>query len=460
MPASDDVPELMDRLRAGEPGAADALARAVRPEVARLARARLRDASLADDVTQEAHLEVLATFDALRDPRALRAWLRLVVRKHADRATRRVRPTVPLDMSAVAPDPADGPDVVAQRLGDVAMIRLALTVLRDEDALLLRLRYLGEWTDAELAELVGAAPGTVRKRLFDARRRLRAVVEAPPSDGTTTPSPHREEQRMTTFDPLIGRIVEPGDIPPDTAPTLTASGRRLETGLKVLDAVVPLELGGTVDVLGPAGLGQLVLVGEIAAQSDAVLVAGGRDEQFRGLLDDGVLRDRALVVAGDDAAGVATAAARAANGLAADGRTVLLVLDEPAWAAATPVTGEVEGGPGSVTAFRFAPHPRDGEPRPALEDAGTTLVYATQPFIEGLHPAIDVVRSRSTLIDRGVLDGVTTGAAKAARDALTRAASVRTFLAQPLLVSAAYTGVPGEHVPAHRATEGLAELVR
>ena len=110
----------------------------------RLVRRWVHDHALVDDVVQEALLEVLASHAALRDPSALRAWLALIVRKQADRATRRTRPTVWLDQVSEQPDASDAPERVAERRSDVATIRLGLSLLPDADALLLRLRYFGE----------------------------------------------------------------------------------------------------------------------------------------------------------------------------------------------------------------------------------------------------------------------------------------------------------------------------
>lgn len=220
-----DLLELLCRLRRGDPGAAEDLADAARPELTRLARARVRDAALVDDVVQEALLEVLATHAALRDPAALRAWLRLIVRKQADRVTRRIRQTSPLNDVIDYVDSADRPERLVERRGDVATIRRGLAVVRDADALLLRLRYFGEWTDAELADLVGAAPGTVRKRIHAARGRLRAALDE------TAVHSHRPQQEATMpeLEQLFGRIVTPADVPASDPITLSASGQRLET---------------------------------------------------------------------------------------------------------------------------------------------------------------------------------------------------------------------------------------
>ncbi len=449
-----ELPDLLRRLSSGEPEDLEAFAEAARPELMHLARRWVHDPTLVEDVVQEALLEALASHAALRHPAALRAWLALIVRKQADRATRGTRPTVWLDQVSEPPDASDDPERIAERRSDVATIRLGLSLLPDADALLLRLRYFGEWTDAELAALVGAMPGTVRKRIHAARRRLRAALKTPPA----TPTHPLLEESMPDLAQLFGRIITSADVPADEPAARVPSGARLETKIKIIDAVVPVELGGTIDLLGPEGLGQLVLVVEIASHTDAVIVATGASPHFAGLIDDD-LPVEAVVIEGAPAE-ASTAAARLAGLLADGGRTVLLVLDATTWEANPPSPGRAAGGNGSVTAFRFAPHPRDGHPLPGLASAGTSIVYSTALFVNGLHPAIDVTTSRSALIDDERLDAVTVGAARAAQAALTKATAIRDFLTQPLIVGEPHTGVPGEQIPARTATENLTALVR
>lgn len=453
-PVAADLPDLLRQLESEDVEAAEAFAEAARPELMRIARRWVHDPALVEDVVQEALLEALASHAALRDPGALRTWLALIVRKQADRATRGTRPTVGLGRAGEWADASDVPERVAERRNDVATIRLGLSLVPDADALLLRLRYFGEWTDAELAALVGAMPGTVRKRIHAARRRLRLALETPP----TTPTTRLPEESMPELSRLFRRTIAPADVPTAEPSTRTPSGARLETKIKVIDAVLPVELGGTVDLLGPEGLGQLVLVVEIAAHIDAVVVAAGTSTHFGGLIDDDAPVE-AVVVEGAPA-DASRAGERLAGLLADDGRTVLLVLDAPAWDAHPPAAGKAATGNGSVTAFRFAPHPRDGHALPHLAAAGTRIVYSTALFVNGLHPAIDVTASRSALIEDERLDAVTVGAARAAHATLAKAAAIREFLAQPLIVGEPYTGIRGEQVPARRATEALTSLVR
>lgn len=135
-----------------------------------MARRLVDDPHEVDDVVQETLLDVYQSISALREPAAYRAWLGLVVRKHAERHRRRLRPTMLLDrvLETEVDDNAD-PAVAAERDERIEHIRRALLLSRDADRTLLGLRYYAEWTDAELASLLDITPGAVRKRLYDAR---------------------------------------------------------------------------------------------------------------------------------------------------------------------------------------------------------------------------------------------------------------------------------------------------
>lgn len=76
-------------------------------------------------------------------------------------------------------------------------------------------------------------------------------------------------------------------------------------------------------------------------------------------------------------------------------------------------------------------------------------------MIAGRLPAIDVLASRSALLDGDVLPAADRQAARRARDLLAQAARVRDYLTQPLRVAEPATGVAGQAIPAGEAVAGL-----
>src|SRR5690349_3583507 len=108
--------ELAGRAAAGDTVARAGLLAASMPVARALARRLVDDTDAVDDVVQESLLDVYSSIGTLREPAAYHAWLALVVRKHADRYRRRLRPTALLDLvlDRTADDSAD-PALAAER---------------------------------------------------------------------------------------------------------------------------------------------------------------------------------------------------------------------------------------------------------------------------------------------------------------------------------------------------------
>ena len=118
----------------------------------------------AADATQEALIVVLRRIGALREPAALFGWVRVIAVREAVRVARQSARAVPAELPELpAPDdPALAADV-ADVLDRLSPEHRAVLVLRDVEGL-----------DEERAgELLGVPAGTVRSRLFRARRTFR-----------------------------------------------------------------------------------------------------------------------------------------------------------------------------------------------------------------------------------------------------------------------------------------------
>ena len=158
-------------------------------QVGRRYARRLVEPAAVDDVVQESLIELLGTVGRLRQTGAAETWLWLIVREQAERHRRRLRLPFPLDLDAELPAIGEGPELALLRTEQDAIVRRALQAAPDPDRRLLVLRYAGDWTDAELADLLGVSPGAVRKRLHDARRRLLPALEHLMSPGSPAGQP-------------------------------------------------------------------------------------------------------------------------------------------------------------------------------------------------------------------------------------------------------------------------------
>ena len=459
---------VVERFVAGDAGAEEVVA--VGEPLGRRYAGRLVEPAAVDDVVQESLLELLDTVGRLRQPGSAETWLWLIVRKQAERHRRRLRLPFPLDLAAELPAMGEGPELALLRTEKEAVVRRALQAAPDPDRRLLVLRYAGEWTDVELAELLGVSPGAVRKRLHDARRRLQPALEH-----LMTPVPEEAPMHQP---PVVepGTIVKPEDIDGHPAPPLRrADADQLPTGMRAIDVFAPIRKGGSVDFLGPFGTGHLVLICEmarnLAAAGRAAVVAvastavhfDGSSSRLQRLIDPDEIRDLCVVVdATDDPTDAVRAAANYAAGLANSGTTVLLCVDRVTSASLTPeLLGSLGGvaDDGSVTVFRVAPHARDAdaeEPWPL----DTTITLSLERMSAGVLPAVDVLASRSSLVDSGELGPEAAGTATMVRSVLAAASRVDRLLTQALHVAEAYTGTPGQTVDPAKARSELAAAIQ
>ena len=141
-----------------------------------LARWLVRDASLAEDVVQDAVVRALAYYASFRGGDA-RAWLLRIVRNAAyDAIAARPRAPMSLDQEIggglQVADPAADPETALARRDDGARLHHMLGALPDELRECLVLRELEELSYKQIATITGVPIGTVMSRLWRARRAL------------------------------------------------------------------------------------------------------------------------------------------------------------------------------------------------------------------------------------------------------------------------------------------------
>lgn len=145
----------------------------------------VRNAQLAEEVSQEAFLAVWRTADEYRASRGpARAWLLTIAHRRAvDRVRyeqRRIVVNGPLDETTQAqireiiPSAEDEAWVVFER---ERLVR-ALAQIPDAERELIELAYFDGYTQTQLAERLGLPLGTVKRRTFNGLRRLRELLEA------------------------------------------------------------------------------------------------------------------------------------------------------------------------------------------------------------------------------------------------------------------------------------------
>lgn len=129
------------------------------------------------DALQESWLLALRELPRLRDDRAFPAWLFTIARRVALRARRRARDLEPLpeDDEPGAPAVAE-PEALPAGV-DPRDVHRALGALSLAHRDVLTLHFLEGFPVAEIAGITGAPAGTVKSRLFHARRALKQLLE-------------------------------------------------------------------------------------------------------------------------------------------------------------------------------------------------------------------------------------------------------------------------------------------
>jgi RNA polymerase sigma-70 factor (ECF subfamily) len=160
------VEDLVIAAQRGDPLAMDALLTELAPWVGRLCCTIAL--SRGEDAMQETLILVLRNLATLREPGALRSWVRRIAVRQSLRMAGDSR-LVPV---------AEPPDVPVVADVETAMdVRQTLTLLSPSQRALLVLRDLEDLSERDAAEVLGMPEGTVKSGLHRARESFRARWE-------------------------------------------------------------------------------------------------------------------------------------------------------------------------------------------------------------------------------------------------------------------------------------------
>ena len=237
---------------------------------------------------------------------------------------------------------------------------------------------------------------------------------------------------------------------PPTYEEQAATTERLETGIKVIDLIMPISKGGKVGLFGGAGVGKTValmeLIRNIAHEHEGYSVFAGVGERTREgndfyheMTDSGVI-DKVSLVYGQmneppgNRLRVALTGLTMAEAFRDEGRDVLMFIDNiyrytlagtevsallgrmPSAVGYQPTLAEEMGilqeriastKTGSITSFQAVYVPADDltDPSPATTFAhlDATLVLSRQIAELGIYPAVDPLDSTSRILDPNII---------------------------------------------------------
>lgn len=177
--ASEDPSELVRRVARGDTTALTVVYRQHHVAVRAFAQRLVGDIEAAEDLVQDVFVALPAALARFRGESALRTFLVSIAVNHAKnhvrsaarrraaiaRLGREPEPTAPIDPERSAE---------TRQLGDRLM--LALDELPLEQRVAVVLSEIEERTSAEIAAIVNAPEGTVRTRIFHAKKKLRELL--------------------------------------------------------------------------------------------------------------------------------------------------------------------------------------------------------------------------------------------------------------------------------------------
>jgi RNA polymerase sigma-70 factor (ECF subfamily) len=177
--------DLVVRVQQGDQRAFEALATADYARLFRVAHGVMGDRGLAEDVTQQALLDIWRKARRLRDPAKYEGWsYRLLVRVCYAEAKRQPKWASDDEITpADEPWTVDAYGVVADR----DQLERGLRRLSMDHRVVLALRFLLGMTPGEVAATLGISRWTVYSRLRSATKAMRAVLEADARLVTSTP---------------------------------------------------------------------------------------------------------------------------------------------------------------------------------------------------------------------------------------------------------------------------------
>jgi RNA polymerase sigma factor (sigma-70 family) len=196
---ADEERRLVEVAQRGDVASFNELVRLFEGRVYNLCYRMLGDPDSAADAAQDAFLSAFRNLRSFRGG-SFRSWmLRIATNTCYDvLRVRKRRPSVSLDFDAddesdssplQIADAAESPDDFAQRRELAAAIQVGLTMLPDEQRIVLILSDIQGLAYEEIAQITNSNLGTVKSRLSRGRARLREVLKA----GELLPTRYRHE---------------------------------------------------------------------------------------------------------------------------------------------------------------------------------------------------------------------------------------------------------------------------
>jgi RNA polymerase sigma factor (sigma-70 family) len=151
-------------------------------------------------LAQEAFIDAYLSLPNLREPAAFPGWFRKIILKHGDRISRRKQvATVPIETTSQVSSTEADPAVAVEVRQMKQTIYNILEALPEHQRLVTTLFYITGYSQKEIADFLDVPVSTVKKRLYDARKRLQERMEILMTEYLQANRPSQDEQFSNTI---------------------------------------------------------------------------------------------------------------------------------------------------------------------------------------------------------------------------------------------------------------------
>lgn len=147
------------------------------PRILNYMRLRIGDEALAQDLTATTFERAYAAIDSLRSEEAFGGWLFTIARNVVRQYYRDRHAEVALDDIAARVDPAPSPEGQALDAAELREILAGLESLSEREREIIRLKFIGELKNREIAPIMGLSESNVGVILYRALKKLRSRLE-------------------------------------------------------------------------------------------------------------------------------------------------------------------------------------------------------------------------------------------------------------------------------------------
>lgn len=181
--------QAIERLKMGDINALTPLVEAYQGRALRTAYLITQDQKLAEDVTQTAFVRVFDSIHQFDISRRFAPWFLRIVSNIAVQSAQKQAWVIPLDamtddrdewlsLADWLPDTNLSPETQVEMLELQAQIQALLKKLSPEQRAVIVLRYYVDFSEEEMAQALDVPQGTVKSRLFNARKQLRRLMSS------------------------------------------------------------------------------------------------------------------------------------------------------------------------------------------------------------------------------------------------------------------------------------------